>query len=63
MDPTACLRRIADCNRFSSAECRTACADLHTWIRRGGFQPDWDAYPLGTKRYERWHENGRPTVR
>ena len=53
MDPNACLRIINDATRIN-AEAREACENLYTWIARGGFAPDWTAYPLGTKRYDRW---------
>lgn len=28
--------------------------DLATWIRRGGFHPDWTKYPEQTKRYRNY---------
>lgn len=49
MDPNACLRRIADADTRS--EVTDACRDLAGWIARGGFEPDWSAYPAGTRRY------------
>lgn len=29
--------------------------DLSAWMRRGGFQPNWDAYPEATKEFRLWH--------
>ena len=52
MDPNAALRRIADADRVD-AETREIMRGLHQWLSRGGFQPDWDAYPTGTRRYRK----------
>jgi hypothetical protein len=52
MDPNATLRMIEDAPRLDAA-CREAMATLHGWIAGGGFEPDWAAYPKGTKRYRR----------
>lgn len=56
MDPQACLERIADAD--SKQEIREACEDLATWIKRGGFQPEWNDCVKGSKRYDAW-SNGR----
>lgn len=46
MDPNTCLHRIHDAlatgNRGDAAE---AVEDLRGWLRRGGFEPDWDRFP------------------
>lgn len=54
MDPNACLRRIADTIYDATDECLEACCDLSRWLRNGGFQPDWDACPAGTRRFKRY---------
>ena len=52
MDPNAALRMIEDADRID-AETREVMRGLHQWLSRGGFQPDWDAYPTGTRRYRK----------
>ena len=52
MDPDAALRMIDDADRVD-AETRDVMRGLHAWLSRGGFPPDWDAYPTGTRRYRR----------
>lgn len=54
MDPDAALRMIDDADRVD-AETREVMRGLHQWLSRGGFQPDWDAYPTGTRRYRKAH--------
>ncbi len=56
MDPNACLRRINDAT--SRSERNEACDDLRTWIARGGFQPDWTAYPKATAYYRKRYSLG-----
>lgn len=51
MDPNATLRRIQDSRR---TERREACQDLDTWLRGGGFQPDWRRHPEGTRAFRRY---------
>jgi hypothetical protein len=52
MDPDAALRMIDDADRVD-AETREIMRGLHQWLSRGGFQPDWAAYPTGTRRYRK----------
>ena len=52
MDPDAALRMIDDADRVD-AETREVMRGLHSWLSRGGFAPDWDAYPTGTRRYRK----------
>lgn len=52
MDPDACLRRIADAT--DRRERSDACEDLFQWLKRGGFEPAWDNYPKGLRRYAAW---------
>jgi hypothetical protein len=53
MDPDATLHQIDD---FLAAhkpgeEVDAWCRNLWKWISRGGFEPNWDKYPLGTSYY------------
>ena len=52
MDPTITLREIqehlADKN-FYEAGYLAAC--LNEWLRKGGFQPEWNKYPVATEYY------------
>lgn len=57
MDPNAALRMIDEADRVD-AETREAMRGLHGWLSRGGFQPDWGAYPTGTRRYRKVY--GKP---
>ena len=57
MDPDAALRMIDEADRVD-AETREAMRGLHQWLSRGGFAPDWSAYPTGTRRYRKAH--GKP---
>jgi hypothetical protein len=52
VDPNAALRMIDEADRVD-VETREVMRGLHGWLSRGGFQPDWDDYPTGTRRYHR----------
>lgn len=52
MDPNVALRMIDDADRVD-AETREVMLGLHQWLSGGGFPPDWDAYPTGTRRYRK----------
>ena len=52
MDPTAALRLISDADRVD-ANTREVMRELHQWLTRGGFQPDWERYPKGTRRFRK----------
>ena len=52
MDPNAALRMIDDADRVD-AETREVMRGLHGWLSRGGFEPDWSAYPTGTREERR----------
>jgi len=52
MDPDAALRMIDDADRVD-AETREVMQGLHGWLSRGGFAPDWDAYPTGARRFRK----------
>ncbi len=54
MDPNATLKLIQDCRKETDEECVQACTDLMTWLLNRGFEPDWDSYPKGTRRYDRF---------
>ena len=58
MDPDAALRMIDDADRVD-AETREVMRGLHQWLSRGGFAPDWTAYPTGTRRYRKAHGAGK----
>ena len=53
MDPDACLKQID--SFLNKQQTGTAvdewCEDLHGWLSRGGFAPDWTKYKLGTSYY------------
>ena len=53
MDPTITLREIqehlADKN-FHEASYLVSC--LNEWLRKGGFEPDWNKYPVATAYYK-----------
>ena len=52
MDPDAALRLIDSASRVD-ADTREAIRGLQQWLSRGGFAPDWTAYPTGTRRFRR----------
>lgn len=52
MDPNAALRMIDESDRVD-ADTREVMRGLHGWLSRGGFAPDWDEYPTGTRRYRK----------
>ena len=58
MDPDAALRMIDDADRVD-AETREVMRGLHQWLSRGGFAPDWAAYPTGTRRYRKAYGKAR----
>ena len=53
MDPNETLRVI---NGFlarheTGDEVDVWCQDLYDWLKKGGFEPNWAKYPLGTSYY------------
>ncbi len=52
MDPDAALRMIDDADRVD-AETREVMRGLHGWLLGGGFAPDWESYPKGTRRFRK----------
>lgn len=53
MDPNATLEEI---DRFvrekeSNDELYFLLDDLYDWLKKGGFEPDWEKYPDGTVFY------------
>lgn len=60
MDPTATLRRIDEIKQGDwgggREELEEYCEFLRDWLRRGGFGPDWSAYPDGAEYYRVWVE-------
>jgi len=60
MDPNATLQRIEDdLGDHDYTSVREACRDLSSWLARGGFEPQWEAYPAATKRFRRFQRTGR----
>lgn len=62
MDPSVCLSRIQDAlDDGDQFEAFTAAADLHEWLTRGGFEPDWSRAPGARDYYWRLssHSKGR----
>lgn len=52
MDPNETLKEIDESiaqNDFD--EVRASIAELYTWISKGGFEPNWLAYPRATEAY------------
>ena len=62
MDPNAALRMIDEADRVD-AETREVMRGLHQWLSRGGFQPDWEEYPKGTRRYRTAYGGGSRSSR
>ena len=62
MDPDAALRMIDDADRVD-AETHEVMRGLHQWLSRGGFAPDWSAYPTGTRRYRKAYGKGAAKTR
>ena len=52
LNPDEMLRTINDEPTLTVAFYK-AFGQLAAWLGRGGSQPNWDAYPRGTKRYRR----------
>jgi len=53
MDPNATLQFIDDAlNDYDHKEARYLVAELAEWLRRGGFEPDWNDYPRATACYK-----------
>ncbi|MEE8503978.1 MAG: hypothetical protein V3T26_05965 [candidate division NC10 bacterium] len=54
MDPNETLRRIDEflLAQEEGVEVDIWCQDLWDWIQKGGFEPNWEAYSLGTSYYQ-----------
>ena len=50
MDPNELLRMIDEAinKREHGNEVDIWCQDLFDWLAKGGFDPEWNKYPLGT---------------
>lgn len=60
MDPDACLRRLHEALIDGDLlEAKWASLDLHRWIDRGGFEPNWERYPAAHRFYTTLIESGR----
>lgn len=54
MDPNALLDAIEEMSREDEREAALMARDLHEWIRRGGFEPDWKRHADGAAFYHRF---------
>lgn len=54
MDPNECLKMIDEFLRAreSGDEVDQWCRNLMEWLDKGGFEPDWDKYDLGTSYFK-----------
>jgi hypothetical protein len=54
MDPQATLQEIDAFIKDGSTgeEVDYLCRALYNWIRLGGFEPNWNRYPVGTAYYK-----------
>jgi hypothetical protein len=53
MDPNYALKRLdylVSCHVITN-ETDCLCHDLFDWIKKGGFEPEWNRYPSGTMYY------------
>lgn len=50
MDPNTTLREIQETENHE--ELGRLCSELHRWLRKRGFEPEWDKSTEGTNRYE-----------
>ena len=61
MDPDAALKRINDAlDHPLAADAADACEDLRAWLDRGGFEPDWEAWPAAAWLYRARGGGARP---
>lgn len=54
MDPNTTLRDIEDEIQMQappSSVVYKMCDDLREWLNKGGFEPNWDKYPIGSAFY------------
>lgn len=54
MDPNETLKMIHEFLEAgkSGDEVDEWCRNLMGWLAKGGFEPDWDKYPMGTSYYK-----------
>lgn len=52
MDPNETLRLIGAAE--TRQEILEHSRNLHTWLTNGGFEPNWQEYPVSTSRYLKW---------
>ena len=50
LDPDVCLDDTVE-DAYSDL-----CEELHSWLDRGGFEPDWEADVVATKAYLNWRD-------
>jgi len=57
MDPNATSREMNEQLIAATKQAERQVEDLAEWLAKGGFEPEWDKFPLATKYYmERHHE-------
>ena len=54
MDPNVTLQMIDEflAKHQTGEEVDEWCQNLFDWIKKGGFEPDWSKYELGTSYYK-----------
>ena len=50
MDPNATLKIIEE--TIDGNELYKACEDLHVWLDTGGFEPNWEEYPIAANYFD-----------
>lgn len=61
MDPNSALQDIDEAKRVD-AETRETMVKLYGWLSHGGFAPDWENYPKGTRRFRKAYGQQRGMV-
>lgn len=63
MDPNANLAEqstlLGASSRYDLNRRRELREALDEWLARGGFAPDWTAYPTASKLFRKWQANRR----
>jgi len=60
MDPNKALANIAaGLQRDESAEVSESCRALREWLRKGGFAPEWSAFPQAAQHFGRNYLSAR----
>ena len=53
MDPNETLKWIDNfiAKGLQGQEVDDCCEDLYNWVKEGGYEPNWNRYPLGASYY------------